>query len=63
MKPNLWKNFNRADVANCHHHFKNGICVTLLFAHVLEVQVGTTTLKEHLNALQEEGAHPLCGVC
>ena len=29
--------------------FKNGLCATL-FAHVLEV--GTTTLKAHLNALQ-----------
>ena len=37
------------------------LCVSLLFAHVLEV--GTPTLKAHLNALQEVGAHPLRGVC
>ena len=39
----------------------NGLCATLLFAHVLEV--GTTTLKTHLNALQQSGVHPLRGVC
>ena len=37
--------------------------VSLLFAlaHVLEVS--TTTIKTHLNALQEAGAHSLRGVC
>ena len=40
---------------------KNGLCSTLLFAHVFEV--ATPTLKSHLNAPQEVGAHPLRGVC
>ena len=42
-------------------NFKNGLCATLLFAHVLEVDI--TTLKAHLNALQAAGAHPLRGAC
>ena len=37
------------------------LCIFLLFAHVLET--GTPTIKAHLNALQETGAHPLRGVC
>ena len=37
------------------------MCASLLFAHVLEV--GTSTLKAHLHALQEAGAHPLRVVC
>ena len=37
------------------------LCVSLLFAHVLEV--GTPMLKAHLNALMEVGAHPPHGVC
>ena len=45
----------------CHHHSRNGLCATLLFAHV--PKVGTTTLKAHLNALQEAGTHSLRVVC
>ena len=45
----------------CHHHLKNGTCTSLLIAHMLEV--GTLTLKAHLNALQEAVAHPLRGAC
>ena len=37
------------------------LCVSLLFAHVLEM--GTPTLKAHLNTLQEADAYPLRGVC
>ena len=49
----------------CHHHFKNGLCETPLFAHVLEVLCANkrATLYAHLNALHGAGAHPLRGVC
>ena len=40
---------------------KWGLCVSLLFAHVLEV--GPPTLKAYLNAPQEAGAHRLRFVC
>ena len=38
MIPNLWESFNRTGAAKCQQHLKNGLCATLLFAHVLEVQ-------------------------
>ena len=37
------------------------LCVSLLLAHVLEV--GSATLKAHLNELYEVDAHSLRGVC
>ena len=58
MTPNLWKSFNRTDVTIV---IQKWVLATLLFAHVLEV--ATTTLKAHLNALQESGAHPLRSIC
>ena len=40
---------------------KLDLCVSLLFAHVLEVDI--QTLNAHLNAFQEAGGHPLRGIC
>ena len=46
-------------------HFMEGSCLRVrlfyLYIHVLDV--GTSTLKAQLNALQEAGAHSLRGVC
>ena len=40
---------------------KWAVCVSISFAHVLEM--GTATLKAHLNTLQEADAYPLRDVC
>ena len=44
----------------CHHHFKNGICASFMFAHVLEV--GTAKLKA-IWTRSWSWRPPLRGVC
>ena len=47
----------------CHHHFKNGLCATLLFAHVRDVQAPSRS--RHIWARFREPAPTLSarGVC
>ena len=59
MIPNLWNSIIRTDVAIIISKMDS---VRLLYMCIL-LEVGTTTLKAHLMALQEAGARPLRGIC